>query len=91
MGINIHMMIHLVEDVKLYGPLWTHNCFSFENANGLLLKCCHGSQYFLEQIGYHNLILNTVSMIENQMKFVENDNLQHLFEKLNSPLGQNFQ
>lgn len=42
--INIHSLLHLSDDVRNLGPLWTHSCFPFENFNGNLLKLFHGSQ-----------------------------------------------
>ncbi|XP_070551310.1 uncharacterized protein [Ptychodera flava] len=44
MSHNIHTLLHLVDDVKVLGPLWTHSCFHFEDKNGFLLKLIHGTQ-----------------------------------------------
>ena len=30
---NFHLLIHLVDSIHQLGPLWTHACFHFENAN----------------------------------------------------------
>ena len=42
--INIHSLLHLPDDVRNLGPLWTHSCFPFESYNGNLLKLFHGTQ-----------------------------------------------
>ena len=42
--INIHSLLHLADDVRNLGPLWTHSCFPFESYNGNLLKLFHGTQ-----------------------------------------------
>ena len=34
---NCHRLLHLVESVRQLGPLWTHSCFHFEDANGFIL------------------------------------------------------
>ncbi|XP_077991120.1 uncharacterized protein LOC144445447 [Glandiceps talaboti] len=47
---NVHSLLHLVEDVKLLGPLWTHSCFHFEDTNGFLMKLIHGTQNVQSQI-----------------------------------------
>jgi len=47
---NIHLLVHLVDDVRLLGPLWTHSCFHFEDKNGFLLKTFHGTQNIQFQI-----------------------------------------
>lgn len=35
MTCNLHQLLHLVETVERFGPLWT-TCFGFENLNGIL-------------------------------------------------------
>ena len=42
--INVHSLLHLADDVRNLGPLWTHSCFPFESYNGNLLKLFHGTQ-----------------------------------------------
>ncbi|XP_028417094.1 uncharacterized protein LOC114541355 [Dendronephthya gigantea] len=41
---NIHCLVHLADNVRELGPLWTHSCFHFEDKNGFLLKTIHGTQ-----------------------------------------------
>ena len=41
---NFHLLLHLADSVRKFGPLWTHSCFHFENCNGFLLKLIHGTQ-----------------------------------------------
>lgn len=47
---NIHLLVHLVDEVRALGPLWTHSCFHFEDKNGFLLKTFHGTQNIQFQI-----------------------------------------
>lgn len=48
--LNVHSLLHLPKTVKQLGPLWSFSCFSFESANGELLKLFHGTQYIDIQI-----------------------------------------
>ena len=41
----MHSLMHLPDRARDLGPLWAHSCFTFENANGELLKLFHGAQY----------------------------------------------
>ena len=41
--INFHLLTHLTECVRLFGPLWTTSCFPYENANGFLVRCMTGT------------------------------------------------
>ena len=38
---NVHLLLHLVDNVKLFGPLWTHSCFEFESSNFRLRNAVH--------------------------------------------------
>ncbi len=50
MTFNVHLLTHLAKSVKLWGPLWAHSAFVFENANGGLLKLVHGTKCVALQI-----------------------------------------
>ena len=55
---NIHSLVHLVDNVRELGPLWTHSCFNFEDKNGFLLKTVHGTQQI------HFQIISALSMLK---------------------------
>ena len=48
--LNVHQLLHLVDNVRDLGPLYTHSCFSFEDKNGFILKLIHGTQFIDNQI-----------------------------------------
>ena len=48
--LNIHQLVHLVDNVRQLGPLYAHSCFPFEDKNGLLLKMIRGTQNIDQQI-----------------------------------------
>ncbi|XP_053407190.1 uncharacterized protein LOC128559474 [Mercenaria mercenaria] len=50
MTLNMHQLLHLVDDVRQLGPLFTHSCFPFEDKNGVLLKMIRGTQNIDTQI-----------------------------------------
>ncbi|EDO33188.1 predicted protein [Nematostella vectensis] len=50
MTLNLHQILHLVDNVRDLGPLYTHSCFSFEDKNGFILKLIHGTQFIDSQI-----------------------------------------
>ena len=49
---NIHQLLHLPDNVRELGPLYTHSCFPFEDKNGFILKQIHGTQFIDSQIIY---------------------------------------
>ena len=62
---NVHSLLHLPDDVRNLGPLWTHSCFAFENLNGRLLKRFHGSQSITFQI------ITAVSMVQSMPRLAK--------------------
>lgn len=65
-SINIHLLLHLPDDVELFGPLWVNSCFSFENINGHLIKNVHGTSNLDSQISkYHLQLLRFASRTSN--------------------------
>lgn len=47
---NVHLLTHLAESVRNFGPLWDTSAFYFENENGKLLKLYHGTQHVQTQM-----------------------------------------
>lgn len=52
MTASVHRLMHLPTVVTNLGPLWCNSCFSFESANGDLLKLFHGTQAVDKQVRY---------------------------------------
>ena len=48
--LTVHQLLHLVDNVRDLGPLYTHSCFSFEDKNGFVLRLIHGTQFIDSQI-----------------------------------------
>ena len=59
---NIHQLLHLCDNVKHLGPLWTHSCFPFEDKNKFILQLIHGSQKIECQL---NSAINVIQSIPN--------------------------
>lgn len=47
---NLHLLGHLAECVRDWGPLWAYSCFSFESSNNHLRKLFHGSKDMSKQV-----------------------------------------
>jgi hypothetical protein len=80
--INIHQLLHLIpDDIKLWGPLWTHSGFTFESMNGILTSFIHGTQKVPK-----SAIYSLVSMQQLALKYVnisfQDPMAARLFEKL---------
>lgn len=47
---NVHLLLHLSDAVKSWGPLWAHSCFMFEDALGKLKTFHKGTNGVPNQI-----------------------------------------
>jgi len=61
---NAHLLTHLCKFVRLWGPLWTHSLFGYENKNGHIKHLFHGNGDI-----YHQIIHNVdASLTMQQMR-----------------------
>ena len=47
---NNHLLLHLKMYVQLYGPLWTHSAFPYEDNLGYLVRQAHGTKDIGHQV-----------------------------------------
>ena len=47
---NLHSISHITYFVEVWGPLWTHSLFGYENMNGHIRKLFHGTRQVLDQL-----------------------------------------
>ena len=80
---NIHYLLHIPQDVRNLGPLWTHSCFPFENCNGEMLKLFHGTQNVPFQIASAILIMQHLPQLENQLP--KSSRQEEFYKKVTSP------
>lgn len=57
---NVHLLLHVVDCVRHFGPLWGFSLFPYENMNGFLKDCIKGPKEPLLQINNKYLIYNKV-------------------------------
>lgn len=50
MSYNAHLLLHLVDTVQAWGPLWGYSLYPFESVNGILTKTVCGTRYAEVQI-----------------------------------------
>lgn len=65
---NVHQLLHLGLSVRRWGPLWATSAFPFENFNGYLSKCIHGSKHMGQQIINNILITQSSKTLWNEHK-----------------------
>ena len=65
--LNSHLLIHLANYVKLWGPLWTHSAFGFESMNGHINSMIHSKYRIADQLVFSIDVSNTLSTIVDQL------------------------
>ena len=48
---NVHLLSHITDCVRNWGPLWCYSCFSFESMNGFVKSFFHGTREMSQQVG----------------------------------------
>ena len=79
---NLHSLLHMAEDVRNLGPLWTHSTFPFESLNGELLKLFHGTQNIVFQIVSAVNISRALPILSKTL--VQGSDPHHFYTKLTS-------
>ena len=59
---NVHLMSHITDAVKDWGPLSMYSCFHFESMNGQLKRFFHGTRDMSKQVPTVNNSLKHLQM-----------------------------
>ncbi|CAN7999346.1 unnamed protein product [Ixodes hexagonus] len=57
---NAHLLLHLVDSVREWGPLWNYSTYSFENMNGQIVRFVNGTRFAQWQIVEKFLIMSAL-------------------------------
>jgi hypothetical protein len=64
MTYNLHMLLHYSKAVILFGPLFAHSAFVFENENGILKESIHGTGNIAVELINTAKIINSIRGFE---------------------------
>ncbi|KAL7291599.1 hypothetical protein TKK_0014639 [Trichogramma kaykai] len=70
MTYNIHQLLHIVQSVINWGPLWAHFGYPFENGNGQLLRVVHAAKGVINQMCRHITRNSSLIILENHVSTV---------------------
>lgn len=79
---NCHLLSHLAKYVRLWGPLWTHSAFGFENKNGCLKHLFHGKTDIIHQLLFNTDVSYTLQCVHDKLVDVESDQTIAYVDKL---------
>lgn len=63
MTFNAHILLHMVDHIKMWGPPWGFSAFPFESVNGKLVRLVNGTRYAHSQIVEKFCILQSLPQI----------------------------
>ncbi|XP_071478459.1 uncharacterized protein [Diadema antillarum] len=71
---NVHLLVHLTDSVRNWGPLWATSAFAFESFNGYIKTLYAGTRYLPQQIFqtlcYIQDLYRHLSLIESHKTFM---------------------
>ena len=47
---NVHLLRHIPQCVRSWGPLWAYSCFALESINGVLKRQFHGTRCMNKEV-----------------------------------------
>ena len=71
--LNMHLLSHMVNFVRLWGPLWTHSAFRFESMNGHITGMIHSRYNIAKQLLFSIDVATTMSVLADKLKSVEDE------------------
>jgi hypothetical protein len=71
--INIHQLLHLIDDINAWGLLWTHNSFIYESMNGFFIKMIHGTKSLPKAAIYALNCIQKSNIKEMNIQFKETE------------------
>ena len=92
---NAHLLTHLTKYVRLWGPLWTHSAFGFENKNGQLKHLFHGKSDIVNQLLFNINVGYALQLMYRELGSYESQEVMKFIYQSNAPrsnmipIGQN--
>lgn len=82
MKLAMHILIHLPDCVKNWGPMKHFDTFAQEDFNGFLLAMIHGTHSYVEQIIFRFQIFRVLSAMEDCLQDAGAQEFQQVVRKL---------
>ena len=70
---NAHLLSHLTKYVRLWGPLWTHSSFGYENKNGHIKRFIHNRHDVVTQLLFNIDVSVTLQLLYPVLSAHETD------------------
>ncbi len=71
--LNTHLLIHLCQQVRQWGPLWAFSAFGFESMNGHLMRYLHGTYRLADQLVFSLNLKETLNSLHSKLLSTETE------------------
>ena len=71
--LNIHLLVHLCQHVRHWGPLWAFSAFGFESMNGHIVGPLHGTYRIADQLLFSIRLNETFSASQEKLLSTETE------------------
>ena len=71
--LNVHLLSHMANFVRLWGPLWTHSAFGFESMNGHIKSMIHSGYKIADQLVFSVDVATTAGILSDKLKDIEDE------------------
>ena len=79
---NMHSLVHTVDMVRLWGPLWCFSMFGFENMNGILVNNFHGTRKIVQQMAFQLQLKQSLPKVLKEQCEGESPHTQEYLQKI---------
>ena len=86
--LNAHSLTHLSKFVRLWGPLWMHSLFGYENLNSHLTSMIHSGHKVAEQLAFALDVCQTIGSLADKLAATENDKTIKFLSSMSSLIFQ---
>lgn len=81
MTMNVHLLTHLVNYTRAWGPVWVFSCFPFETMNHVLKQHFHGTREVAMQVSIKCCFSTSnncmhIFQVDCQKLFISSNNTQ---------------
>ncbi len=83
--LNSHLLLHLGEHTRQWGPLWTFSAFGFEHKNGFLMGHIHSTHKIADQLLFSLNLNNTLDSLQDDIATLESERVLSFLNAYASP------
>lgn len=82
--INCHLLVHVCDSVRKWGPLWAFSAFPFEHKNGYIMGHVHSANRISDQLLFSVQLNSTLDSVQSKLLQTESPEVLSFLGLVNS-------